>query len=434
MIQATAKQRLRNVNMGCTSLQPAVVAAAAVLLLAATAVTAAAPPPTVTTTGGAVTGELVGGDVGRWLGIPYAQPPLGDLRFAPPQPAAPWRETLNATDAGPACQQKGGLGMYPFPPLDTFSEDCLRLNVFAPWAARGQSVRGIASRPVLVWLHGGGFTGGSGYTSAFGDLETALNVTAIYDAVVLARSTGAVIVTINYRLGAFGFLASPADNSTGNAGLMDQRMALRWARDNAAAFGGNPAQVTLFGESAGAASVLYHLVSPRSAHLFRAGIVESGYFKTRRPADAYPRTDSFMKKIGCSGDATGKLACARAADASAVVHAGGTIVAAPLITGTAELPDDPKSLLAQGRFNRGVPIIIGNNRDEEAILSTDCFLPMSMSEAEAQLASMFGARAPAVMQLYPLASFPEPRDAVQRISSAYLQNPRKNLSASPLIQ
>lgn len=213
-----------------------------------------------TNTGGPVThvksGALGGAKsstgIESYLGIPFAAPPVGNLRWRPPQQPAAWNGVRDATHYGNACAQRNN---------NHSSEDCLYLNVWKP--AKSHDER----HPVMVWIHGGGFVGGSGSDPKF-------------DGTRLARK-GVVIVTINYRLGVFGFLAHPdlteesPHHASGNYGLMDQLYALRWVQENINAFGGDPHRVTIFGESAGATSIGYLLVSPLAKGLFQAAILES---------------------------------------------------------------------------------------------------------------------------------------------------------------
>jgi len=194
----------------------------------------------------------------RFSGIPYAAPPTGPRRFRPPEPADPWTGTLDATRAGPAAPQRPGTGLTDALPV-RWSEDCLTLDVVTPAVDDGR-------RPVLVWIHGGDFLHGRGSIPW-------------YDGAAFARA-GIVTVTPNYRLGAFGFAdlgaLDPAFAGAGVAGLLDQLAALRWVRDNVAAFGGDPDRVTVAGESAGAFSVAALLAAPAAAGLFRRAILQSG--------------------------------------------------------------------------------------------------------------------------------------------------------------
>ncbi|WP_032986273.1 carboxylesterase/lipase family protein, partial [Cronobacter malonaticus] len=218
--------------------------------------------PTVTTTHGDVRG-LTENDIAVWRGIPYAAPPVGERRWRAPQPLTAWQGVRDATAFSAASWQNAGFcrelaGGDP----GAFSEDCLYLNVWAP-ATRETPL------PVMVWLHGGGFTLGAGSLPP-------------YDGQALARR-GVVLVTINYRLGHLGFFAHPALEGEDPAGpvynfaLLDQIAALRWVQDNIAAFGGDRDNVTLFGESAGARSVLSLMASPLAKGLFHKAIVQSGY-------------------------------------------------------------------------------------------------------------------------------------------------------------
>ena len=197
-------------------------------------------------------------------GIPYAAPPLGHLRWRPPAPVTPWQEELDATSYRHNCLQ--GPDFDPAQPRATLSEDCLYLNLWTPPNANSSS-----QLPVMVWMHGGGYQGG-------GANESRLNGT--WDASLYNM----IVVTTNYRLNIFGFLASqslrerdPA-GSTGNYGILDQRAALRWVQDNIASFGGDPTRVLLAGESAGGASVYNHLVRPNSWGLFSRAAAESGAY------------------------------------------------------------------------------------------------------------------------------------------------------------
>lgn len=208
---------------------------------------------TVASTGnGKIQGKAAPNGVVAFKGIPYAAPPVGSLRYKPPQPAKPWSGTLKAFDFGKAeAQPKGGIA-----DASSFvqSEDCLTLNVWTPKVDKSR-------RPVMVWIHGGGFTNGTG-------------AEPIYDGAGLAKRGDVDVVTLNYRLGAFGFLylggvGGEQYSLTGNLGLLDQVAALKWVRDNIAAFGGDPKNVIVFGESAGSISVCSLLAMPVATGLFK---------------------------------------------------------------------------------------------------------------------------------------------------------------------
>ena len=298
-------------------------------------------------------------------GIPYAQPPVGDLRYADPVPAEPWDDTLMADEFGGSCIQ----------PASTFgasesTEDCLYLNVYTPEDAE--------DRPVMVWIHGGSFETGSGggsYTPS-GLLE--------HDVVV---------VTVNYRMGVLGFLSHPdLDGPSGSYGIMDQQLALQWVQDNIANFGGDPGNVTLFGESAGGASVLTHVASPAADGLFHKAIVQSGAYigVVDQPTQAAMQTvgDGFYDALGCSD-----IECIRGLDAQ-------TILAAQQESGLSYvpslrsdiLPKDVKTSLADGDYNK-VPVMAGSNLDEGRLfvgiaeltrIGTAMAMDDSLSPAEAQ--------------------------------------------------
>src|SRR5437764_2016161 len=235
----------------------------------------------VETTTGAVEGRLKDG-IFDFRGIPYAAPPVGELRFRPPQPVEPWAGVRDATRFGPMAPQTTGametmFGAAP-PAMD---EDCLSLNVWTPAADDGK-------RPVMVWIHGGAFLFGTG-------------ATPWYDGRSFARD-GVVLVTINYRLGAFGFLHV---DGQGNNGILDQVAALEWVRDNIAAFGGDPGNVTAFGESAGAMSVGTLLGLPAAKGLFVKAIPESGAAHTPRTAEqAEHLAGTFLAELGIDAGAS----------------------------------------------------------------------------------------------------------------------------------
>lgn len=359
---------------------------------------AGAPPEgVVRTAGGLVSGvEAVG--VRAYLGIPYAAPPVGDLRWRPPQPVAPWGGVRRCTSYGPACPQPGGLDAGVFPVGET-AEDCLYLNVWtpavAPPAAPADGVEagsetppaGVPRLPVMVWVHGGGFATGSGSLP-------------MYSGARLAR-LGAVVVTVNYRLGVLGFLAHPSLTgedglgTSGNYGLLDQVAALEWVRDNIAAFGGDPGNVTVFGESAGGMSVCDLMVSPRAEGLFARAIVQSGPFDARGAgmdavrslAEAEATGKRLSRLLGCA-DEPDELAALRAVPARRLVEAAeraapripGGIGFGPVVDGVV-LPGEPAALFADGMVH-DVDLLVGANADE-----ANLFLLGMRDRAPAQLAA-----------------------------------------------
>ncbi|MFC3918982.1 carboxylesterase/lipase family protein [Deinococcus metalli] len=310
--------------------------------------------PDCQTTLGPVTGSAEAG-VNVFRGLPFAAPPVGPLRFRPPQPAVPWSAPRAATAFGPECAHVV-VGLFSDGQGGTVDgqEDCLYLNVYVPAEPASEP------RPVMVWIHGGAFTSGAG---------------SLYDASVFARTHGVVVVTTNYRLGALGFLAladlsAESGGTSGNVGLMDQQAALGWVKANIRAFGGDPARVTIAGESAGGMSVCAHLASPTSAGLFQGAIIQSGLCaspgNTVTEPEAERRNVAWAARVGCRTDV---LACLRARDAATLLKTAvpglrplANLVWSP-VYGTPTLPRPLLDAYRSGQFNR-VPVLVGTNHDE----------------------------------------------------------------------
>ncbi|XP_077578567.1 cholinesterase-like [Stigmatopora nigra] len=244
--------------------------------------------------------SVAGGEIRAFLGVPYAKPPLGKLRFRAPEPAENWEGVFAATNYSNSCYQipdtlyPGFRGAEMWNPKTKLSEDCLYLNVWTPF----NKTRHHSLIPVLVWIYGGGFISG---TSSLD----------IYDGRYLSKVEGVVVVSMNYRLGALGFLALSDNNIRGNAGLLDQRLALQWVANNIVHFGGDPSQVTIFGESAGSASVGFHLLSPGSHDLFQRAVMQSGSpnapWATVSKAVANERSLRLARLIGCPTSSPARL-------------------------------------------------------------------------------------------------------------------------------
>lgn len=291
-------------------------------------------------------GVLVGAQTDRariFRNVPYAAPPVGDLRWAPPRRPTAWSGERDATANGPSCPQKMNADGTPNEGSANgpVSEDCLQLNIFAPPDAR--------KAPVMVWLHGGGHKTGAGW---------------IYDGQNFARD-GVVLVAINYRLGPLGYFAHPAlgKGQAGNYGLMDQVAALHWVKRNIAAFGGDPGNVTVFGESAGGSSTLAILATPSAKGLFHKAAVQSGggWNKPLTLSAKEAEGGALAAKLGASN-----LAELRALPAQALAEAGAEVDYGPFSDGRV-LKETPAQAFAAGR-EADVPLIVGANSGEDSLL------------------------------------------------------------------
>jgi para-nitrobenzyl esterase len=411
MMTARSRRARATVALACATFLALTGAVAGVLAVGAGVSAAASGSRAgsiVAVEGGLVRGAPVFGGH-EFLGLPYAAAPIGKLRWRPPRRPAEWRGVRDATAFGPSCPQPKSPSRPPAP----FSEDCLYLNVYTPTLGRH------AHRPVLVWIHGGGFTE-----------DGARN----YDGSKLAAD-GTVVVTINYRLGALGFLAHPAlarrpGGPAGNYGLMDQIAALRWVRRNIARFGGDRHNVTIAGQSAGGLSVLGLLTSRRSRGLFERAIVQSGAFAlTQQPlADAEAAGEAFATQAGCP-DQTAE--CLRKLRVQALVdNFPGTAI--PGVIDGKILTESIGTALAAGRFAR-VPMLNGLNHDEELIftvgvgtaVSGGTFVglpvhPVTPAGYLTDIAAVLGvsdAEAMAIAARYPLAAYPSPDVAFETLVS-----------------
>ena len=349
-------------------------------LMLATSAQGSTPGPIVHTASGDLRG-VAGWSTAAFLGIPFAAPPVGAARWMPPGAVTSWTGVRDATQLAQPCATEG-FGDGP----RTTNEDCLYLNVYAPAGATPAS-----ALPVMVFIHGGGNFSGS---------------TTIYDGSRMAEVTHAVVVMPAYRLGAFGSLAlASAGTNGGTFILQDNLAALQWVRRNVAAFGGNPADVTVSGESSGGTDVCNLLAAPAAAGLFRQAIVQSGVcgdgpFSGTSLAAAQQATAAFAGAVGCPGPAPD--ACLRAKPAGVLLDAW----KAPSGTafGTALLPHSATDAFASGRFNR-VPLLIGFTHDEWWPFEEGLY-PLSAAGLQQQFAAAFGKNAAAVAALYPESAYP----------------------------
>jgi para-nitrobenzyl esterase len=369
------------------------------LIAAAPAVSAStgghpAGSPVAGTADGAVRGTS-SGFINEFLGIPYAAPPVGALRWQPPQPAARWSGVRDATQFAPHCPQPA----TPFGQA-SMSEDCLFLNVFTP--------RTGGRHPVMVWIHGGALVTGESND---------------YNPAKLAGDD-VTVVTINYRLGALGFLAHPAladaNGQSGDYGLMDQQAALRWVQRNIARFGGDPRNVTIFGESAGGLSTLAQVASPAARGLFARAIAESGSYNLTQASLASAETagQAFATKAGCSDQTA---ACLRSLPVSTILadeNAGGYT---PNVNSEV-LPQTLRTAFATGDFNR-VPIINGTNHDEWRLFVALSELegnPVTAANYQGMISATLGvpaAVAAAIAAEYPLSAYPSPAVALGAVGT-----------------
>ena len=366
----------------------------------------------VKTDAGSVSGIIENG-LRMYRGIPYAAPPTGDLRWRPPAQVKPWDGTRNATGFSAMCPQPSTSNPTP----GEMSEDCLYLNVWTPAKSADEKL------PVMVFIHGGAFAEGTGSDP-------------LYNGSALAGK-GVVVVTLNYRMGALGFLAHPqldnesANNTSGNYGLLDQQAALRWVQRNIGAFGGDPSRVTIFGQSAGGSSVLVHLVSPQSKGLYRQAIVESGPLWTNgtildifgSKADGERYGEEYAKSLGYEGPEA--IAQMRTLSAEELVNATPwpastfwrihTLGFKPVADGWI-IPDAPDTMFLSHRENP-VPLIIGNNANDGITLTANA--NMTVADYKQFLQDNFGKDAGAVFAKYPANSTPDVQHQLSRMMTAY---------------
>lgn len=363
----------------------------AVLIFAALLGVTTQAADVVHTASGAVRGKTsADGKVRIFEGIPYAAPPVGSLRWRPPQPARAWKGVRDSTKFGARCMQGNIFGDMNFRD-DGPSENCLYLNVWTPAKGAG------ANLPVMVWIYGGGFAAGASSEPR-------------QDGTMLAEK-GVVVVSMNYRLGVFGFFAYPAlaresaDGAAGNYGLMDQVAALKWVQRNIAAFGGNPREVTIFGESAGSFSVSGLMASPLARGLFERAIGESGAFLGKGPATrslAQSKADDkkFAESIGVKS--LKALRAIPAAELLADSMKGNPIRFWPNVDGSS-FPEDPHEIYAAGK-QAHVPLLAGWNRDEGNYEGFFGKMEPTPANYKERAHVMFGDNAAEFLKLYPAAT------------------------------
>ena len=380
----------------------------------------------VTLSDGIVMGE-VDGATRRFLGIPFAAPPTGERRWLPPEPPEPWDTPLEASEFSAACSQLDSTAS----PEPSENEDCLYLNVWAPEPAPSGSL------PVMIWFHGGSNTGGS----TGDDIPFLQPPTLFYNGRGLVEEANVVVVTANYRLGVMGFFAhealsaESADGVSGNQGILDQRMVMEWVQSNIAPFGGDPRNVTIFGESAGAFDVCFHMVSEGSLGLFDRALGQSGGCTTalRTRSEAEAEADVFAEAMGC-GDASDVAACLRAvpvADLLTEAPVDGAIEDPPggdfysggtprwqfqAVVDGVVIADQPRTLFDDGNV-ADVPYVLGSNSDEGTLFHV--LQPEVETEAEylEALERRFGETVAAqVAEAYPVTDFDSPQDALERVT------------------
>ena len=361
--------------------------------------------PVVRTSEGDIRGKTIN-DARAFLGVPFAKPPTGELRWKVPAQPVAWHGTRDATKFKSPC------AALPLPPKvgipsrnGSTNEDCLYLNVYTPKKTHNKT-------PVMVFIHGGGFQNGAG---------------SDHEADVMAAKGDAIVVTLNYRMGPFGFLALPsltAENSqgtSGNLGILDQQAALKWVKRNIAKFDGNPDNVTLFGISAGGRSICSHLISPAAAGLFDRAVIESSPcirpVKTLATAESEGAT--IATQAGCTDPVT-QLTCLRSKSTTEILAAGGNTIGtwAPNVDGVV-IPDQFGAAVNSGKLYE-VPVMQGTTHDEYLWHVTIGFdgagSPVTTAQYPELIQSMFGAAAqPQILAKYPVGDYPSPSKALARL-------------------
>lgn len=351
-------------------------------------------------------GELRGyqsAGASSFLGIPYAAPPVGEGRWRPPAPAASWAGVRDAGSFGNSCVQVHTFGDFA---EKSEAEDCLYLNVFAPATGRDRL------RPVMVWLHGGGLINGRSND---------------YDGRRLVTDGNTVVVSLNYRLNLFGFLAHPALDAEGHPsvsyGVLDQQAALQWVRRNIKAFGGDPDNVTLFGESAGGLAILFNMVSPSAAGLFHKATLQSGVSVAPQiPLEAaQAHGTKFAAAAGCADQSA---ACLRSLSVAQIIERANSYTATAIRAVDGRVMKQPvQQALAEGNFHK-VPVLAGNNRDEFnwfiALNELAAGKPLRAEEYVPTLIKQYGEeKGQKIAAEYPLARYGSPSEALAAAQTSW---------------
>lgn len=353
---------------------------------------------------GYVSGTITNG-IREYRGIPYASPPVGDLRWKPPKPALPWEGVKQTREFGAVCPQLSARDPLTGEIYANMSEDCLYLNVWTPAKQVEEKL------PVMVFIHGGAFHIGAGSLQ-------------LYNGTALAQK-GVVVVTINYRLGVLGFFSHPLlaeesfHHSSGNYGLLDQIAALEWVNRNIGAFGGDPSRVTIFGESSGGTSIIAHLVNPQTRGLYQQAIIESGLLWSDRglfrffipKSVAEQKGEEYARSLGCADPET--IAQMRKISTNDLLNT--TTRFFPVIDGWL-IPKSPDSLIRQKKENP-VPLIIGTNSDEGTLLVPN--VNLTVREYQNYIHDLFGKDAEEILAKYQVNSPDEVRSSLERIITEY---------------
>ncbi|MER5217653.1 carboxylesterase family protein [Streptomyces sp. NPDC002838] len=393
MLRRALKQRLA--ALAAAVLVPAVALGASVT----TADSAGDPGPSratsvVRTDNGLVRG-VAADRADRFLGLPYAAPPVRELRFAPPAAPASWKGVRQAVHQSPACPQFQPSGIRE---EQAVSEDCLYLDLYRP-----SGTRPGARLPVMVWFHGGANTQGTG---------------VIYGGGTMAAKTGVIVISVNYRLGALGFLAHAAlsavtPGGSGNYGRMDQLASLNWVRDNIARFGGDPGNVTIYGQSAGGSGVCDLLAMPSARGLFDQAVVQSSHCLSERPSLSAGEQSgvTFAKEVGCTDRATVVTCLRKAWPGTLVAHQDDYLGNSKV--GGSLLPKSFEQAFTDGSWN-AVPVMTGNTRSENR-LGSESLADLTAEGYEKLVRESYGDRAERVLRLYPPAKYTSPWDALTQI-------------------